>query len=56
MVNVLRDGNLMIIFKTEEPKVKALHNESICKKVVTENIPPPFRGYKCQRYGHMAAV
>lgn len=132
---ILRDGNLLIICKTEEQKNKALKIESVCKKMVSERktlgesrvtrgvitgipvdedleklkrsifggqvsvakrllrtvegkrveslyvllefqqselpekvrigcmifparpyIPPPLRCYKCQRYGHIAAV
>lgn len=135
MAKVLRDGNLLIICKTEEQKNKAMLIESICKKMINEKrllgenrvtrgaitgipvdedleklkrsmyggevsrmkrllrtvngervdslsvliefqgsvlpervkvgcmsfqvrpyIPPPLRCYKCQRYGHIAAV
>lgn len=33
---ILRDGNLLIICKTEEQKNKALKIESVCKKMVSE--------------------
>lgn len=36
MVKVLRDGNLLVTSKNEEQKMKALHVESISKKMVVE--------------------
>ena len=36
MAKILRDGNLLIICKTEEQKNKALQMESICKKTISE--------------------
>lgn len=36
LAKVLRDGNLLIIVKTEEQKNKVLHTESICRKTARE--------------------